>query len=87
MLWSLLALICFASAKFNAWYLLTLLPLATLLPPHGKTARLMYYLSLAQLLAFTPLENVHILNALLLTGVPVWLSHRSTPVQQSLKLL
>ncbi|MGE0200403.1 MAG: hypothetical protein AB7P76_05485 [Candidatus Melainabacteria bacterium] len=72
----LLAMVAFASSKFHGWYTGMFLPLTFCLPVTSRLFRFAYAFSLVQLLAFTPLENLHVLNALLFLGLPLWFSLR-----------
>lgn len=74
----LMVLILLVSAKFHAWYVGMFLPLALLLPESCLLFRTALYVSLFQLLSFTPLENLHVLNYVLLVGAPVALAFRQT---------
>ncbi len=67
----LLVMITIASSKFHAWYLAMFFPLIFLLEENTWPRRFGLLLSYFQLLAFTPLQNIHVLNYLLLTGVPL----------------
>ncbi len=66
----LVVMIAFASSKFHAWYIAMFFPLLFLLEENAWPRRFGLLLSYFQLLAFTPLQNIHILNYILLTGVP-----------------
>lgn len=63
--------ILIASAKFHAWYFAMVFPMALLLPEKSPWFRIAVLISIVQLFAFTPLENLHILNALLLIVLPI----------------
>lgn len=82
LLWSMTALmvsfLLVASAKFHAWYIGSFFPLLCLFPKCHFFQRLGLWLSVFQLGAFTFLENVHILNALLLNGLPLYLAWQDT---------
>jgi|GEM_PF-1802723 len=69
---SLMALILFASAKFHPWYIVMFLPLTVLLLEQSKWRRLALSIALVQLLAFTALQNIPILNTLLLLLIPLY---------------
>jgi alpha-1,6-mannosyltransferase len=69
---AMLALITLASLKFYPWYLGMFFPLALLLREGDWLRRFTVSLSGAQLLAFTLVGQAHLLNFLLMTGVP-WL--------------
>jgi hypothetical protein len=79
LLWAMTVLmvsfLLIASAKFHAWYIGSFFPLLCLFPKGQFFQRLGVWLSVFQLGAFTFLENVHILNALLLNGVPLLLDY------------
>jgi hypothetical protein len=68
----LMALILVASAKFHPWYIVMFLPLAVLLPEDVWLRRLALTLGLVQLVAFTGLQNIPILNTLLLLIAPAF---------------
>jgi hypothetical protein len=82
LLWAMTALmvsfLLVASAKFHAWYIGSFFPLLCLFPKGHFFQRLGLWLSVSQLGAFTFLENVHILNALLLNGLPLYLACQDT---------
>ncbi|MEB3286187.1 MAG: glycosyltransferase 87 family protein [Vampirovibrionales bacterium] len=69
-----------ASAKFHAWYLGMILPVVFLLNPdiqkHRRLMLAVFWVSVFQLLAFTPLENIHIVGPLLLIVLPICLSQK-----------
>ena len=67
---ALVLMIVFASSKFNVWYIGMFFPLIFLLPESCKLRRFGVLLSLVQLLAFSPVENIHIVNYLILTLAP-----------------
>jgi len=69
----LMALILFTSAKFHPWYILMFLPLAALLPEQSKWRRLALLSALFQLLAFTALQNLPVLNTAVLLILPLYL--------------
>ncbi len=71
------------SAKFHAWYIAMFFPLVFLLPEGAWVRRYALLLSGFQLLAFTPLQNIHVINYLLLTGVPLLWSIRWNPAPDS----
>lgn len=66
----LMVLLLGISTKFNVWYIGMFFPLLFVLPEHDSLRRFGIVLSLFQLLAFTPLENLHIGNYLILTAAP-----------------
>lgn len=69
-------LLVFISAKFHAWYLGMIFPLMLLLPTDSRFRQFAILLSFSQLLAFTPLENLHIGNYLLLSLLPFFWVYR-----------
>lgn len=69
---AMLVLITLASLKFYPWYLGMFFPLALLLNEGDWLRRFTVSLSGAQLLAFTVIGQAHLLNFLLMTGLP-WL--------------
>lgn len=79
---TLLVLFTLASAKFHPWYVAMVFPLAVVMPPAVGLAdwprRFALLLASVQLAAFTPLNNLHILNYLLLVALPLGLSYRAT---------
>ncbi len=82
----LVGLICFASLKFYPWYLGMFFPLALLLPSGNQVRRFVLILSGFQLFAFTFIGQAHILNYLLLAGLPIGFAfwarqiHRKGPI-------
>jgi hypothetical protein len=68
---TLMGLILLASGKFHAWYLAVIIPLALILPRYSQLRRAVLSLSVVQLLAFTPLENAHVINGILLVALPL----------------
>lgn len=70
-------MITLASSKFHAWYAGMFLPLLFLLPEGSFWRRFGLYFTGFQLLAFTPLENIHVINALLLVLAPYLLAYRN----------
>lgn len=68
------------SSKFHPWYTGMVLPAVICLAPprlggHPWTPRLqsaLFAFSLWQLLAFTPLHNIHVLNYAILSILPLW---------------
>ncbi|MEB3207028.1 MAG: hypothetical protein VKK59_06750 [Vampirovibrionales bacterium] len=85
---ALLGLVLLASGKFHAWYLAVIIPLALTLPRQSQLRQAVIVLSLVQLLAFTPLQNVHVWNGVLMIATPlaaVFLARRpNSSVSQSL---
>jgi hypothetical protein len=69
-------MVAFVSAKFHPWYVIMFLPLTLVLPPDNWLRRFGIWFSVFQIAGFTLLQNVHILNVLLLTLVPLWISLR-----------
>jgi hypothetical protein len=69
---SMMGLILFASAKFHPWYIVMFLPLTVLLPEQSKWRRLALSIAFFQLLAFTALQNIPILNTLVLLLIPLY---------------
>lgn len=69
-----------ATAKFHAWYLGMVLPFAFLLdtkqPNQQALFSCLFWVSIFQLLSFTPLENIHVIGVLVLTVLPVTLVFR-----------
>lgn len=78
---AIVGLLLGASAKFNAWYIGGFFPLLCLFGVRHFFYRLAVWLSGFQLLAFTPLENAHILNFIVLTAVPVVVAWRRSGVK------
>jgi hypothetical protein len=70
----LVVFVVFVSAKFNAWYLGMFFPLVLLLEEGTWLRRFVMVLGAFQMLAFTPLENLHVGNYLILTLVPLLIS-------------
>jgi len=68
----LIVLILFASAKFHPWYIVMFLPLTVLLPEQSQWRRLALASALFQLLAFTGLQNLPVLNTVVLLLVPLY---------------
>jgi hypothetical protein len=64
----------FVSAKFHPWYVVMFLPLALLLPEKLWLRRFAVWFSVFQIAGFTLLQNVHVINVLLLTVLPLMLS-------------
>jgi len=73
------------SAKFHPWYVVMFLPLTLLLPSEHWLWRFGLYVALFQLLAFTPIRNIHIFNYIILTVVPFWLAVFSNSASRWLK--
>ncbi len=73
---ALVGLIVFASSKFHAWYVGMFFPLLLLLEENSPLRRFGVYFAAFQLLAFTPFENLHILNALVMTLLPLYLVYK-----------
>lgn len=72
-IWWMVIMLFLASSKFNAWYVAMVFPLALLSGLKSRLCQLLILLSLFHLASFTPLENLHVLNFVLLTGVPFYL--------------
>jgi len=70
----MVVLITIASSKFHAWYLGMFFPLVFLLEPTHWCRRFVLWLSVFQLLSFTPVQNIHVLNYALLTLTPLYFS-------------
>jgi hypothetical protein len=67
-------LILVATANFGPWYLAAILPTALVLAPGHWLRRLALALSISWMWYFTALGDLRILNALIMTGVPmVWI--------------
>lgn len=58
------------SPKFHGWYLGMVFPLVLLMAEGGFLRRFVLGMTLVQLVGFTPLENLHIGNYLILTVAP-----------------
>ncbi len=71
------------SAKFHPWYVAMFFPVTLLLPLNHWLFRFGLYLSLFQLLAFTPIRNIHVLNYLILTLIPLILAFKNTRKPQN----
>ena len=67
----LIALLCVASSRFGPWYGAMFLPAALLLPEHHALRRLALRLCAFELLAITFVGRARILDALVMTGVPL----------------
>jgi hypothetical protein len=66
-------LLVLVSPKFHGWYLGMVFPLVLLMAERGFLRRFVLGMTLVQLAGFTPLENLHIGNYLILTVAPlVW---------------
>jgi hypothetical protein len=74
---SMLGLLLVGSSKFNVWYLAMVLPVLAVCRPNHWLYRVGVWLSLIQLLAFTPVENIHILGVAVLTILPAVLAWRT----------
>ncbi len=67
-------LVCLVSLKFYPWYLGMFFSLALLIPEGNWLRRFMVVLSGAQLISITFIGQAHLLNFLLMTGLPIaWL--------------
>jgi hypothetical protein len=77
-------MVAFVSAKFHPWYVVMFLPLVLLLPQNAWVRHFGVWFSLFQIAGFTLLQNVHVLNVLLLTLFPLWLSFRQAPFAQTI---
>jgi alpha-1,6-mannosyltransferase len=75
-------MVAFVSAKFHPWYVVMFLPLLVLLPDNSRLYRFGILFALFQTIAFTLLQNVHVIGVLLLTVLPAWLawSGKSLPI-------
>jgi hypothetical protein len=73
---SMALMITLSSSKFHSWYAGMFLPLLFLLPEGTFFRRFAIYFTGFQLLSFTPLDNLHILNFVVLTLVPYLLAWR-----------
>lgn len=69
-------LVTVVSAKFHPWYVVMFLPLVLVLPESTRLRRFGIWFSVFQIAGFTLLQNVHILNVLVLTLLPLYLSLR-----------
>ncbi|MDJ0976514.1 MAG: hypothetical protein QNJ98_18795 [Planctomycetota bacterium] len=80
----LFALIVFASAKLYPWYFLMLLPSVFLLPRHHIVRAMLLALTLSWMLVFTGVGKARILDALLMTALPLafvaWRRRQNKPV-------
>jgi len=75
---AMMVFILIASAKFHGWYFAMIFPLALLMPEKSPWFRIALLVSIVQLVAFTPIENIHVINALLLIVLPiVWVMYAS----------
>jgi hypothetical protein len=73
----LTVMVAFVSAKFHPWYPVMFLPILVLLPKSSTLRRFGLLFSLFLLAAFTPLLNLHVINVLLLTLMPLgWVLRR-----------
>ncbi|MBY0449019.1 MAG: glycosyltransferase 87 family protein [Cyanobacteria bacterium] len=80
---SLIILIMIASSVFHSWYITLFFPLVFLIESRPRLLTFVWLLSLFHLLSFTALQNIHILNVLLLTVVPLaWAWRR--PIERPL---
>ncbi|MDB5305987.1 MAG: hypothetical protein JWO38_189 [Gemmataceae bacterium] len=68
-----------ASPKYHAWYLGMVLPLAVWLPAGSRLRRAVLGLGVANLLSITFVYQSHLLNAVLMLVVPLWLAIRTGP--------
>ena len=76
----LFALIVLASGKFFPWYLGMFLPAALLLPDRHPLRRMSVLLTISWMLVFTPIGKARMLDALLMTALPLllyWIHERS----------
>jgi alpha-1,6-mannosyltransferase len=64
-------LVCLVSLKFYPWYLGMFFPLALFLAPGNWLRRFILVLSAAQLLSITFIGQAHLLNFILMTGLPI----------------
>jgi alpha-1,6-mannosyltransferase len=69
-------MVALVSAKFHPWYVVMFLPLALALPQNHWLYRFGVWFSVLQIAGFTLLQNVHVLNVVLLTLLPLWLAFR-----------
>ncbi|MCE3234740.1 MAG: hypothetical protein K0Q50_920 [Vampirovibrio sp.] len=70
-------LVCLVSLKFYPWYLAMFFPLALFLPEQSWLRRFMLVLSGAQLFSITFIGQAHLLNFLIMTGLPIaWVWRR-----------
>jgi hypothetical protein len=76
-------LICVVSSKFNAWYLVMILPLAFFLDEDDWLRRLIVLISCAQLLSLTFFKQAYILNFFAMMLVPAWIVWRGVRRTQS----
>ncbi len=64
-------LICLVSLKFYPWYLGMFFPLVLYLSPADWLQRMLLWVSCAQMLSITFVGQAHLLNFVLMTGLPV----------------
>ena len=80
----LFALIVFASAKFYPWYLLMILPAVFLLPPRHIVRAMLLALTLSWMLVFTGVGKARILDAIVMTAIPLayvaWRRRKDEPM-------
>lgn len=75
-------LICVVSPKFYPWYIGMFFPMGLLLPEDNWLRRLVILVSGFELLAFTFVGKAHVLNYLLMIGVPVlWIGRQKLAKQ------
>lgn len=80
-------LVCLVSLKFYPWYLGMFFPLALLILDGNWLRRFMIVLSGAQLISITFIGQAHLLNFLLMTGVPIaWLIWQFRKAPKTAKL-
>ncbi len=64
-------LVCFASLKFYPWYIAMFFPVAFLLPERHWLRRIVILTSVFQLFGFTFIGQAHMLNYLVMSGLPI----------------
>lgn len=64
------------SAKFHPWYVAMFFPVLVLLPVKHWLFQFGLWLSVIQLIAFTPIRNIHVFNYALLTILPLYLAFK-----------
>lgn len=79
-----LLVVCVVSPKYYSWYLGMVFPLIVLVPSSDWRHRALLAFSVAQLLALTPVGQVHGLNVVLMTLLPLawargWFDRRQAP--------
>lgn len=86
-------LVCFISPKFYPWYMNMFLPLTLFLPEGNWLRRWLLIVSAGQLFAITFIGQAHLLNFIIMTGIPTALAywqHRrsngSTPAPEPQRL-